>query len=553
VWFAVTILTLASAAARWMAAGSRLPHAPEPDAVIVWQASYLDRPEGAEANARSYSATYYPTLLAQLVAAAPGHSHVALAPLGASDEEHLAAAAEPYRKARTVLALFAALLVPITVLVARRFFEPTWALSAAAFVATSLLALEYGQQARPHAASASANLLAVLAALALVAKPARRNYLLAGVSAAIAVGTLHNGAFTVPALLVAHLLAHGRRWLGLAGALALVALSLRVFYPWLFVLGIFAPGKGGRLDIGGQELGAEHFDGAGFGEIVRGVLGYDPTLLCLAGVGLALGLVVWARAATRPRGERRADILVLAAFPLSFTLMWGIMSRVEPRFVISLVPYLALLAVFALRFLARRFEIGRTACTASVLALLAFPTFVCVKSVALHTRSDTNTLAARWIEAHADKESDRIGINFLYSLPLRQKRAGLEALPDFARNIWERYLLALEDPSDHGWSTHWMFRGGALADRILSGDEALEAARESRVTYAVVIVPADEGTSIDKTRAGIAAHGRLLAHFEACESIPQLAGGGAERGWRALEFVLHADRLGPSIEIYRLD
>jgi len=553
VWVLLTVLVIATTAARFIGIDSLLPHAPEPDAVIVWQASYLDRPEGEGVTARSYPATYYPTLLAHIVAGAPGHSHLTPAPPGATDDELRVVASEPYVKARSVIALLSTLLVPFTFLVARRFFSPGWAVCASAFVATSLLATEYARHSRPHAPSAAMNMIGVAAALVVVSRPSVRNYVTAGFAAALAVGTLHNGVFVLPALFLAHCLARGRRWIGLALALTLVALSVWIFYPWMFNAGIFAPDDSGRLDIGGQALGAEHFTAAGFYEIPRGLFGHDPLLVIVAAVGLAVGIVACIRPATRPRGELRAQLLVLLAFPISFTLLWGMMSRVEPRFVVSLVPYAALLATLALRSITRAFGFGTIASIATSLAVLGVPTYACGKHFLLAARADTWKLATRWVEEHTDRNADCIGIPFLYSLPLRERRAGLEALPLYARNNWECYQLALDPSMDSGWNTRWMFRAGMLADRLLSGDEAVSAARQDGVTYALVMVPADLAISIDKTYEGISKAGELVLRIDPSDTgAPQLVGAGLDRQWRAFEFVMKSDRLGPIIEIYRM-
>lgn len=551
-WVLLWVLTLGTLAARYVGIDNGLPCSPEGDAVIVWQASYFDRPDSDKVG--SGPATYYPLLLARIVDAVPGRSHVVPAATEASLEEHLAAAALPYLKARVVLVVISTLLVFVTFLIARRFFEPGWALCAAALVATSLLDTIYARQARPHAASASMSLLALWAALALFERPTLLRYLLAGLAAALAVGTLHNGAFTIPALFLAHVLVHGRRWWWLAGALALVPLALWLFYPWLFQQGIFAPGQGARLDIGGQELGREHFNGAGFVEIVRGIFGHDPVLIVLAFVGAAIGIGLCFRATTRPRGQMRAKLFVLLGFPVTFTLVWGVMSRVEPRFVVSLIPFLALLAVLALRFIARRFTFGTTASVALALAVLALPAYACGKLFWLSTRTDTFALAAQWIEKNLDRERDRIACRFLCSVPLRVRREGMVGLPDHALNNWERYQLLLPpDSDDEAWSIHWMFRNGMFMDRLLSGDEAVGVARDARATYALAHVTLDERTVLDQTRAGLAEHGTLVTRFDHSDPTqPEIKGGGAERQWRALEVVLRFERLGPPIEIYRL-
>src|SRR5436190_8368025 len=118
-WALLELLTITTLAARFVGIDRLLPHAPEPDAVIVWQASYMDRPAGEAMGWHSAPATYYPYLLARIVDAAPGRSHIVPAPATAPLAEHLAAAALPYRKARSVLIVLSVVLVVATFLVAR--------------------------------------------------------------------------------------------------------------------------------------------------------------------------------------------------------------------------------------------------------------------------------------------------------------------------------------------------------------------------------------------------------------------------------------------------
>ena len=332
-----------------------------------------------------------------------------------------------------------------------------------------------------------------------------------------------------------------------------VPAALPIFYPWLFVNGILAPNKGGELDIGGQELRWDLFSGAGYGQIARGLFSYDPLLCVLALGGLLLGIVSWCKRATRPLLEERHASLVLASFPASFVLLWGIMSVVQARFVISLVPFVALLAVFLVRGLARRFELRPALSASLALVVLALPTFACAKLVWLRSQPDTLTLAARWLEEHADRAKDRIGLDFLYSLPLRQQREGMANLPDYARGPWERYQLALRpSAASSGWFTLWMFRTEMMADKILSADEVASVVRDEEVTHAVVIVPWDSATEHDFTRDGVRSLGQLeFAKHPYDLARTQLFGSGYEQGWHAFEKVMLADTWGPPLEIYR--
>ena len=172
----LVLVTLGALALRLTGLGFGLPQAHEPDLRYVVNLEWLR--EGIDFDASTELKQWYPLLVPRLTALAPA---VGPAPAGAALEEHLAAAAAPVVQLRATVALLAALVVPATFLLARRFLASGWSLLAAALSATSLLHLVFSQQARPHGATATTFTLAVLGAMALRRRGDLVGWLLASV------------------------------------------------------------------------------------------------------------------------------------------------------------------------------------------------------------------------------------------------------------------------------------------------------------------------------------------------------------------------------------
>jgi 4-amino-4-deoxy-L-arabinose transferase-like glycosyltransferase len=121
-------------------------------------------------------------------------------------EEHLDFAGGLDRLVRGIVSVASVLLIPATWLLARRLFTPGWSLFAAALCSLSLLNLQFGQLARPHAFAAPFTVLAVAAAVRLRRRPDLGSYVLCGVAGALAIGALQSGVAVLLPFAVAFLL-----------------------------------------------------------------------------------------------------------------------------------------------------------------------------------------------------------------------------------------------------------------------------------------------------------------------------------------------------------
>lgn len=536
------------------------PHLAEPDAYVVDQVRLHRAPELPEAPPHGYFA--YPTALARALAVLP---EPAVAP-GSADAgrlgAHLAAAAGDFLRARLAVALLAALFVPGTFLLARRFLPAEGSLVAALLVAVSLLHLVFSQQARPHGAHATAALAATLAAMRFARAPAWRSFALAALAPALALALLHNGLFAFAPLAVALVVARrGERRFPLAAGivpLALGALVVWAFYPRPPTL----QEEGGVVEFGGHTLKMAKLDGSGLARAGRFLLDYDPGLAWAALGGLAVLLVGLVRRRELELG-RRADLAVALGYALPYSAALGVFGETADRFLLPLLPFLACLAgaLAQAAWDAGRRLGGVGLAALGPLAVCAFPVYAAWHWTRVRAAPDTVEQAAAWIRLHLE-EDEPVLVTPRLALPLVHSAQALElAREDYVtrRTTWISYQLATwpgagDVPPGLG---RWDLRiaPGKLVNR--GGPPEMNAwIDESGARFAVVersrLTEFLAGTRT--LRATIAARGVLQAIFTGegegrCLDVPidyQDTPGYVGR-------ILEARAFGPCIEVWALD
>ncbi|MBK7641601.1 MAG: hypothetical protein IPJ19_00900 [Planctomycetes bacterium] len=461
-----------------------LPHSTEPDGLVFASQTALIRAGDPEPE-RVREWGYYPQLVPRLAALLPAPARAQNAP--AQLDAQLEEAARDWRDPRLVVALFSLLAVPATFLLARRFLPGGWSLVAAGLAGTSTLTLWFAQQARPHAAAAALALCAVLAALRVLESGAWIDVLLAGLAAALALGSLQFGVFTLGAVGLALLLAPGRGWgwrlAAGASVLLQVALSVLAFYPFLFARSAPA-GKlglgGGEIELSGHVIYGGLFNGRGAATVLRALADYDPWIALVSLAGLVVLGVALARG-ERPRRERTRALLVVLGYVLPFLLAIALYQRTYQRFVIPLVPFLALAAAAGAARVAPRGMIARSVLA---LALLVPQVALGARLAQLRSRPDTVAQAARWLEEHPQLREQRVLFLPTQDLPLPLDEQALAAnarMMDTPARPWFTYQQALppERRVTPGWKLFSMPLQAAaqkqLAQDVLGYLRALRA------------------------------------------------------------------------------
>lgn len=564
----LVVLTLLALGLRTAGLGHQLPHRPDDDSLVLGQAQALRALLDDSARPMDVM-THYPLLLAAVLAAAPAAEQGAPASAGGSPADelprHLAVAAAPHRRARGIVALWSALAVPLAWLLARRFLGPGWALLAAALLATSLLHASLSQQARPHGPLATCILLALLAAVRLAERGGWGAHALAGATAGLAAACLHLGAFALPALGAAQLVRWRRdRWRAVAPAV--LAWTLVAACVWL---GYFAPvprhddpGVGlsaGRVSLSGHGFPLDAFDAGGFVRMPALLFASDPVLTLLGHLGLALAAWELVRRRRRPGSAA----LVLIAFAVPAAIVLGLYGRLPARFLLPLLPVLAIGAALAVRALTARG--GPALAVLASLAVLALPTWGCAWLARLRSVPDTATLAARWIEQHVDRERDLLLLGPSVSLPLFVRAADGGPLATAAYFYWDAYQEQRLDPAtrERAWSVRQLPRPFEQRPEATSraldqtSEVLLGATRHPRERRLAVVGFAHDARDFDPTpQAVLAAGGRPVAVF------PAVRGGGDEPAagrmrTRTLESAdlrstLASARLGQALVVYEL-
>ena len=403
--FLLALLTLAALGLRLVGLGYSLPHRPDDDSVAVSQAQILRRIWRGE-TVESRSPLYYPLLLGAIAAATGVCQPRELGPEPATLSAHVAAASRPFRGMRALVAVLSTACVLAMYLLARRFLGRGEALLAAAFLATSLLHLDFSRQARPHAPAVTFAVIALPAILRAHARPGPWAYIWAGVAAGLAAATLQTGA-AVALPLGLSCAVHLRRQRSaalpavLAAGLCCAAITLAAyFHPYPREGAALFSVQPGRLIISGHPAELTLFNGRGFARLARYFLSYDPLVLGLAllGTGL-LALRAWrARAWRGPPG--RVALLLAHAGP--YFVVFGLFSWISDRFALPLLPHVALLASVGVAWLADRLPPSRLGSPAARLAAagalaLLLPTAAATSLVVQQTRLDTEQQAARFV------------------------------------------------------------------------------------------------------------------------------------------------------------
>jgi hypothetical protein len=399
-----------------------LPLHIEPDAHIAVQVKLIE--EGRERPQDDPNWGSYPHVTAWttmvLTERAP------LPEVDAPIEEHLVAAQQNVLRVRIAVAVLSLLSVPATFLVGRLYLTRGWALVAAALAATSLLAVHFGAQARPHGAAVGLTTLALWALVLVRRRGDVLAYALATVLGALAFGTLQSAVALAFPWLVAHFgNARGRgarTHALLVVPVAGVALAMLAFYPFL-VQSILesASSDGGSTATefglekrtvvqGGHKVQLSMFNGGGFAILLHALWSWEPVLL----VGGTLALLVWAFDRDR-KGPRagRSEYLVVLAYVLPYALVIGVYERSYERFLLPLVPFLAVFVAWGLARVARR-GWGGVVLAAVVVAL---PTTIAWRLVQLRVAPSTLEQAGAWVAEHA-APTDRVWQTRSQTLPL---------------------------------------------------------------------------------------------------------------------------------------
>lgn len=536
-----------------------LPYSQEPDPHILGQIETLSQP--VVTDEELFFSSIYPHFLARsaLLFGAPVGPPEGLAELDLAG--HLAAAGRLHLHVRALIACLSILIVPATFWLASYFMARRWALAAAGLAALSTLSLQFGQQARPHAAVAPLIVLAVAGCVHLRRRGDTRAFVIAGALCAVALACLTNAfAVLLPAGL-AYLLRNGarRRILDsrLLIPLAMLALAVRIYYPFFFVdtpPGAVMPTEEGTLSFGWQTVNWSEFQGAGFPTLFMTLWYYEPVASLLALAGLAAWLLRRGDGSPESR-ERRKDLLVALSFALSYALVIGLQRRNQQRFVLPLVPYVCAAAGYGLAalFAQPKLRLARW----FALASLAVPLWACIGYSRMRSRPHTLEQLGAWIEANVERGTQRVGLHLLWDVPLARRHANLFDASGAARKValspWLRYQAEQLDRVWQGerWDLEPLYPERERWPQIVKDPFGYLGA----LAADYVVLPAGEGVGVTPLtralRAELERRGERVLTLPA-EERPSSSGLEGLDTPHFTRFVSTATWFGPQLEVFRL-
>jgi hypothetical protein len=318
----------------------------------------------------------------------------------------------------TVVASVAICLIAYGVI--RRITGRRWAaVGCGLLAATSPLLVTNGVFITPDTYSALFTAAAVVAALAVVRRGTRRDYVLAGIAAGVAVGSKYDVAAVLP-VVVAYLLVEGRNaWrpralAQLGTAMAATAVGFALTTPTvLFDTGAVISGL--KLQLTVYSTGHPGEQGGSFGYYVGALLHDQPVLL--PGAALAVVAAVY--------GRFRKEIVVTGVFTLANFIL---IARETVRFdrnLLPLLPALILLtgfaAVWIAELLARRRsgtpQPARLAVVSAVVVAALVPAVIGAAGVPQTLDEAPRAEAAAWLEAHVPHGASVVNENYGPWLP----------------------------------------------------------------------------------------------------------------------------------------
>lgn len=549
----LTILTIGALLLRASGIDHLLPEVMNRDGLVVVRQVEFFRTHAPQAGDPAWWYSSYPHLMARIAALLPAASPPHAGPLSLA--EHLALARAPWIELRWISIVLSLLAVPGTYLLARHFLDRAGALFAAALLATSLHHVCLSIQEKPHAASASLVLLALLAALRLRRKPDLRAYLLSGLAAALSIGMLHSGVVAVLPIAAAFLLRErtGPRasaWWILA-VLAIAAIAVRALYPFFFeglrdpVPESMAAAGPDAAGFAGKLLGAFH--GAPLVRLLAAIFALDPLLVLLGAAGIALGCL-------RPRIHR--DLVVLLALAVPCLLVLVLFERTIVRFFLPLYPLLACAAGYAFvrvrDLLARRLDSRDAFGWTLGCALVAIPLVPAWHFARIRREPGPLREASRWIVEHVDPAETVVVVpNVDLALPSTADAISQNALQPW-RTIWTEYLAGVHSEDLEGTRRSILIEPGRRPQsRTELGSDPLGYLRRYRARWLVLDLSGG-GEQIFRGLAERVARISPARRDDPGERGLVLFGTGYDLLAPSALRILALRSLGTSVEIYRI-
>jgi hypothetical protein len=371
-----------------------------------------------------------------------------------------------YLIARVLCIVLSSVAIPLTYAVGRTVAGKGAALAAAIFVAASPLHVDFSRLVRTDPVMTTFVLAAMLYAVRAMGEQFDRQIFISGIFIGLATATKFTGVSGAMIVVLAVVLAKPQplvpwmrrgQWLGLAAlgasvgffvAAPFVVTAIRNVY-WILVV------EGGHAHLsasGGRGLPNYLWY---LGGPLRSAVGWPLELLALIGIASSCGL-------------RRRPRLLLASFSLLFLLGIGLSLKRWERWIVPLVPFVAILAAMGLETIVRPlawFKLRPIGRDLAVVALgLALVAPVATEAYQRGEMGpDTRDIAKAWVERHVPRGT-RVAVE--------------QYAPPISRNEYQVFFVGpgglTRDTTTRG------FKG------VLGDLKTLEPLRENAIEFALL-------------------------------------------------------------------
>jgi 4-amino-4-deoxy-L-arabinose transferase-like glycosyltransferase len=294
---------------------------------------------------------------------------------------------------RVLVAVLGAAAAGLLAVAGARLFDRATGLLAGALVAVGFLPVFYSHLALNDVPAMAAVCLALVGAARLFEGAGPRWALAAGGAAGLAVATKYTGGVALVALVGAVVLGPGptARRLGLGLGAAALAFALADPYAILDPAA-FWHGVHGQADISGHAKPGQTLRPGlrYYGWSLTWGLGWLPTLAAAAGAALLVAR------------DRRRAVVVLGPL-VAFALAMGLQGRYFGRWLMPVLPFVALLAAHAALVLARRAPRPALAAGLLAAAVCLQGAWASVRSDRVLSRPDARGDARGWMLAHVPR------------------------------------------------------------------------------------------------------------------------------------------------------
>jgi hypothetical protein len=320
----------------------------------------------------------------------------------------------------------------------------------------------FNKQVRTDSASQFFAMLALWCCLRLYDRPTMRNQVLTGVVIGLAIGTKYYLGALVAVLIIVdgHILrqdstqhpATARGWLMIAAGLLAVPLAFASSTPYLF-LDYARAFKSLRFAFEASHFGADGLPPPqNFWWYLR--TGIPHTIAWPATIAAVVGIALVIR-------RRRPGPTLLLVFALTFLITISLNPLHWGRWLVPILPLLALFAAHAVWSLADNLPIVRYAAIVCAIVLLAWsPTKRLVQMDRLHASPSTSVLARQWMTENLPVGS-RIAFEWETLPPPLQAdptRPAVWVTRDGGRNFTEHSMSVLAVKGTIGWYAQRMIR-----------------------------------------------------------------------------------------------